>query len=113
MYCEGTVGILDGNDCRAATHVFIYTHTPSAADSLRPRDGTQWLDDNMTTNNLAASLSKILCSVCKLDTCTHISSIITIFLKAHKSAMYSLLCTDVPTFWFNTHCTFGLLIRHI
>ena len=41
MYCEGTVGILDENDCRAATHVFIYTHTPSAADSLRPRDGTQ------------------------------------------------------------------------
>ena len=21
----------------------IYTHTPSAADSLRPRDGTQWI----------------------------------------------------------------------
>ena len=42
MYCEGTADILDDNDCRAATHVFIYTHTPSAADSLRPRDGTQW-----------------------------------------------------------------------
>ena len=43
MYCEGTVGILDAHDCRAATHVFIYTQTPSAADSLRPRDGTQCL----------------------------------------------------------------------
>ena len=42
MYCEGTVGILDENDCRAATHVFIYTQTPSAADPLRLRDGTQW-----------------------------------------------------------------------
>ena len=42
MYCEWTADILDENECRAATHVFIYTHTPSAADSLRPRDGTQW-----------------------------------------------------------------------
>ena len=49
MYCEGTVGILDENDCRAATHVFIYTHTPSAADSLRPRDGTQWFDPQDST----------------------------------------------------------------
>ena len=42
MYCEWTADILDENESRAATHVFIYTHTPSAADSLRPRDGTQW-----------------------------------------------------------------------
>ena len=38
MYCEGTADILDDNECRAATHVFIYTHTPSTAASLRPRD---------------------------------------------------------------------------
>ena len=43
MYCEETADILDDNECRAATHVFIYTHTPSTADSLRPRDGTQCL----------------------------------------------------------------------
>ena len=42
MYCEGTADILDAHGCRAATHVFIYTHNPSAADSLQPRDGTQW-----------------------------------------------------------------------
>ena len=24
--------------------VYIYTHTPSAADSLRPRGGTQWFE---------------------------------------------------------------------
>ena len=27
MYCEWTADILDENECRAATHVFIYTHT--------------------------------------------------------------------------------------
>ena len=41
MYCEGTADILDVHGCRVDTHVFIYTHTPSAADSLQPRDGTQ------------------------------------------------------------------------
>ena len=41
MYCEGTADILDAHGCGVDTHVFIYTHTPSAADSLRPRDGTQ------------------------------------------------------------------------
>ena len=44
MYCEGTADILDEHGCGVDTHVFIYTHTPSAADSLRPRDGTQWLN---------------------------------------------------------------------
>ena len=43
MYCEGTADILDAYGCQAATHVFIYTHTPRAADSLQPRDGTQWV----------------------------------------------------------------------
>ena len=43
MYCEGTAYIFDENDCRAATHVFIYTYTTGADDSLRPRDSTQWL----------------------------------------------------------------------
>ena len=37
-----TAYILDAHGCGVDTHVFIYTHTPSAADSLRPRDGTQW-----------------------------------------------------------------------
>ena len=44
MYCEGTADILDAHGCGVDTHVFMYTDTPSAADSLRPRDGTQWLD---------------------------------------------------------------------
>ena len=43
MYCGGTADILDAHGCGVDTHVFIYTHTPSAADSLRPRDGTQCL----------------------------------------------------------------------
>ena len=42
MYCKGTADILDAHGCGGDTHVFIYTHTlPSAADSLRQRDGTQ------------------------------------------------------------------------
>ena len=49
MYCEGTADILDAHGCGVDTHVFIYTHTPSAADSLRTRDGTQWFSWHIIT----------------------------------------------------------------
>ena len=51
MYCEGTADILDAHGCGVDTHVFIYTHTPSAADSLRPRDGTQWSGVSLNKEN--------------------------------------------------------------
>ena len=59
MCCEGTADILDAHGCGVDTHVFIsvlYTHTPSAADSLRPRDGTQCVNTPVTT---AASASTV------------------------------------------------------
>ena len=60
MYCEGIVRILDDNDCRAATmHVFIYTHTPSAADSLRPRDVTQCTDPRDATDQRHVTIANL------------------------------------------------------
>ena len=35
MYCEGTADILDAHGCGVDTHVFIYTHTPSASAARR------------------------------------------------------------------------------
>ena len=63
MYCEWTADILDENDCRAATHVFIYTQTPSAADSLRPRDGTQWLTRSNLNLPMLSYLSTTRCEL--------------------------------------------------
>ena len=60
MYCEGIVRILDDNDCRTATmHVFIYTHTPSAVDSPRPRDGSQCTDPRDATDQRPVTIADL------------------------------------------------------
>ena len=56
MYCEGTADILDAHGCG------VDTHTPSAADSLRPRDGTQCLWAGLITS---LSESEMVSSILK------------------------------------------------
>ena len=73
MYCEGTVGILDENDCRAATHVFIYTHTlrvlpihfgRETVPSARDHDLMIWVNDHSTSVALVLPLHYGMYYVC-------------------------------------------------
>ena len=44
----------------------LYTHTPSAADSLRPRDGTQWFNGSFNDAERSDVIT-YLCTTCPLD----------------------------------------------
>ena len=85
MYWEGTADILDAHGCGVDTHVFIYTHTPSAADSLRPRDGTQWFrSSHAALQWQIGTVALIYDKACTSQSCWYQSIELDISLPDHE-----------------------------